>query len=166
MRFLVKLPLFCNRILESRLKCFSRLSTFNFQSCWLVRIIILPALATLYFSGCASEMGRGSTKALYTITETLEVRYEDIGKEIQLRLDQKLFFHFSKNPEEPGTWKLIDYSRRPLLLLSETPRVSSGAWGLLFQARAMGSGEIELVFEPDSDAFPSRTIKFEISITR
>lgn len=126
-------------------------------------LLILAALSLL---GCASEMSRGSSKALYTIADTLEVHRNDIGKEIQLHRDQKLFFNFSKNPDEPGSWKLVDYSKRTLLLLSETPRVSPGDWGLLLQARALGSGEVELLFTPDDEALPSCNIKFETSISR
>ena len=158
---MIQTSLFSNSIFKLRLNLpFFQPSTFNSQL-----LSSLPILVALGLMGCASEMSHGSSKTLYTIADVLEVHREDIGKEIQLHRDQKLFFNFSKNPDEAGSWKLVDYSKRTLLLLSESPNVSAGAWGLLLQARALGSGEVELVFTPEDEALPSRTIKFEMSIS-
>ena len=122
--------------------------------------------ALLLFSGCAAEMGRGSARTLYTIADPLEVHCNDIGKNIQLRLDQKLLFTLEKDEENPGRWELVDYDKRTMLLLSETPRVAVGFQGFLLQARVMGSGEVTLRFIPAGEDKPPRDVKFEISIRR
>ncbi len=123
-------------------------------------------LALVLLAGCASQMSRGSSKSLYTVSEVLDVHREDIGKSVQLKLDQKIFFKMDPNPDKPGQWSLVDYSNRVLLLLSETPRVESGNWGLLLQARAMGSGEVTLRFTPFDENAQPETATFEISITK
>ena len=120
----------------------------------------------LLFAGCASEMGRGSTRALYTVADPLEVRRDDLGKDIQLRLDQKLLFNFETGGEHPGHWELLEYNNRILLLLSDTPRVATGFQGFLLQARAMGSGEVSLRFTPSDEGQQPQDVKFSISVRR
>ncbi len=116
--------------------------------------------------GCASEMSRGSSRALYTVAGVLEVHRDDIGKEIQLHLDQKLFFNLENDPEAPGQWALVDYEKQALLLLSETPRTAPGFWGLLLQARGLGSGYVTLRFTPADEGKPPQEVNFEVSIRR
>ena len=116
--------------------------------------------------GCISEMSRGSSRTLYTIAGVLEVRHDDLGKDIQLRLDQKLFFNLQNDPETPGQWTLVDYEGRTLLLLSETPRTAPGFWGLLLQARGLGSAYVTLRFTPTDEGKPPQEINFEIAIRR
>ncbi len=111
-------------------------------------------------------MGRGSARALYTIANVLEVRQGDIGKDIQMVLDQKLLFKFENNEKEPGQWELVDYEKRTLLLLSETPRMESGFWGVLLQARALGSGKVVLRFTPGEDGKQAEEVPFSILIRR
>lgn len=144
-------------------------------------------LMACLFSGCASDMGRGSSKSLYTVTEVIEVHREDIGKTIQARLDQKIFFNFTPYPDRLGQWAVKEYTNRTLLMLSDTPRVPVANWGALLQARALGSAEVTLTFTPYSETAPERatgempdapatprsttpsqpeTVTFEISITR
>jgi len=111
-------------------------------------------------------MGRGSERALYTIAGVLEVHQGDIGKDIQMTLDQKLLFKFELNPDQPGKWEWVDYERRTLLLLSETPRMEAGFWGVLLQARAFGSGKVVLRFTPGEDGKPAEEVCFSILIRR
>jgi hypothetical protein len=132
---------------------------------WLAKVFI-AALICLVWMGCASEMKRGSNRSLYTIADTLEVHASDIGKSIQLNRDQKLLFDFEKDDSQPGVWELVDYDRRKLLLLSDTPRMPSGHYGFLLQARVMGSGEVNLRFSPLEETQPSRDVTFEFSISR
>jgi len=129
---------------------------------------ISPAAACvcIYLAGCAAEMKRGSERTLYSILDVLEVYREDIGKDIQITLNQKLLFKFTDDPERAGSWELVDYDRRTLLLLSETPRVGPESWGLLLQARAMGMGEVNLRFTPDEEGAAPRMIRFNIAIRR
>lgn len=129
-------------------------------------IRLLPILLSALIFGCASEMGRGSGKSLYSVADVLEVHPEDAGKSIQLTLNQKLFFNFEVNPEETGQWSLENYDRRVLLLLSDTPRVASGGWGVLLQARALGYGDVTLKFTPEDEGKPPRTVVFDISIRK
>jgi hypothetical protein len=128
--------------------------------------LILSAFLILTIAGCASQMGKGSEKSLYTVSETLEVNRSDLGKSIQLKLDQKLFFNFDSNPEEPGYWELVQYNNRNLIILSETPRVAEGHWGVLMQARGLGFTDVELKFIPLDESHPSQNHNFSISITR
>ena len=121
-------------------------------------------LVVLFFSSCLSGMKRGSDKSLYTIAGILEVKREDAGKSIQLALDQKLFFKMDKTVEPAGEWELVSYEHPPLLLLSETPRVESGYWGLLLQARAFGNAEVKLRFTPHDENQPPKDVTFSISI--
>ncbi len=116
--------------------------------------------------GCASEIKRGSDKNLYTIADTLEVRREDIGKDIQLKLDQNLFFKIDQDKTLVGQWELVDYERRILLLLSDSPKTPSGSWGLLFQARSFGTGEVVLRFIPEGKNQPSEKVTFEILVRK
>jgi len=133
----------------------------TFYKCFFTGLVVL-----LLFAGCASEMGRGSTRALYTIADPLEVRRDDLGKDIQLRLDQKLLFNFETGGEHPGHWKLLDYNNRILLLLSDTPRVAPGFQGFLLQARALGGGEVSLRFTPSDEGRQPQDVKFSISVRR
>ena len=80
-------------------------------------------LVTFLLVSCASEMKRGSDATLYSIADPLEINREDIGKDIQLKLDQKLFFNMDNNSPISGRWELVDYERRTLLLLSNSPKV-------------------------------------------
>jgi hypothetical protein len=128
--------------------------------------LMSSVMVCLIFSGCTSGMSRGSERSLYTIAGVLEVHREDIGKDIQLVLDQKLLFSLEADPEAPGQWQLEDYDRRTMLLLSDTPRVPSDHWGVLLQARAMGSGYVKLRFVPDDTTQSSRDIRFNVSIRR
>lgn len=116
--------------------------------------------------GCASEIKRGSDKNLYTIVNTLEVRREDIGKDIQLKLDQNLFFKIDQDKTLVGQWELVDYERRILLLLSDSPKTPSGSWGLLFQARSFGTGEVVLRFIPEDKNQPPKKVTFEILVRK
>jgi hypothetical protein len=125
-------------------------------------VVLALALAT----GCAQQMSRGSAVSLYSVSDPLEVHRQDIGKSIQLRLDQKLFFNMETDGENPGQWELVDYEKRTLLLLSDTPRTMPGYRGFLLQARALGSGKVILRFTPlGEDAKPSEA-RFDISIRR
>lgn len=128
---------------------------------WLSAVFLL-----VFGPGCASEMSRGSSKSLYSIADTLVVNETDLGKTIQLRLDQKLMLNFQMNPDDPGDWDVDDYTNRNLLLLSDTPRVESGNWGRLFQARALGFGSIDLKFTPLDETKPVRTYQFSVTISR
>ncbi|MDD2707291.1 MAG: hypothetical protein PHV34_04720 [Verrucomicrobiae bacterium] len=130
----------------------------------------LLGVAMLGACGCAREMSRGSAALLYSIADPLEVRRSDIGKNIQLKLDQKVLFCMAKGDEdagvERGRWELADFDKRTLLLLSEYPRVEAGCWGLLLQARSLGSGEVVLKFIPDDESKTPKEVKFEISIRK
>lgn len=128
--------------------------------------VFTGALMCLVWVGCASEMKRGSSRSLYTIADTLEVHSSDVGKSIQLKLDQKLLFDFEKDDSQAGVWEMVDYDRRKLLLLSDTPRMASGHYGFLFQGRVMGSGEVVFRFSPLDEAQPARDVAFEFSISR
>ena len=124
-------------------------------------------LALLLFAGCAGgEMSRGSARSLYTIADVMEVHREDIGKSIQLKLNQKLFFHLENDPASPGEWTMVDYDQRTLLLLSDSPRVRPGFWGLLLEGRAIGSGEVNLRFTPSGEGKNPQEVKFEFSVRK
>jgi hypothetical protein len=123
-------------------------------------------LAVYLLTGCASEMKRGSDKELYTIATVLEVHRDDIGKRIQLTLNQNLLFDFEPDTSRAGDWELIDYDRKTLLLLSETPRLPSNHWGVLLQARGIGSGEIRFRFTPHEDPHNMQQHIFEVSTRR
>ena len=135
----------------------------NFLSgkCFLIGVIW-----GIVFSGCASEMGRGSGHSLYTFSDPLEVQSEDEGKDLQLRLDQKLLFKLKNGGESSGQWELVDYDKRTLLLLSDSPRVGTGFQGFLLQARALGHGNVSLHFDPTDENNSSRDLRFEVSIRR
>ena len=126
----------------------------------------LVGLFCLLLASCASEMKRGSDKSIYTIADTMEVFRSDIGKNIQLRLDQKLFFKMENDPDQPGKWELIEHDRRTLLLLSTSPRTAPGVWGILLQARALGSGSVKLRFTPADETKTPQEILFETEIRR
>jgi len=130
--------------------------------------VLAGLLVFSFFSGCAGSGGmkRGSGRALYTIADPLEVYREDIGKSIQLRLDQKLLFKMERGGENPGEWKLVNHSNRILLLLSDAPRVMSNYQGFLLQARVIGSGEVTLRFTPSAEDQQPQDVKFEISVRR
>ena len=117
-------------------------------------------------SGCAHQMSRGSEKSLYTISGVLEVFRADLGKDIQLRLNQSLLFRLEKDPALDGHWELVDYDRQLLLLLSDTPRVKPEEWGLLLQARAYGRGELKLRYVPAGEGETPRETTLAISISR
>lgn len=127
---------------------------------------MLALLVGAFFMGCASEMGRGSATKLYTIADTLEVRREDIGKDIQLKLDQNLFFNLQKDEPSAGQWELVDYERRILLLLSDSPRTASGYWRVLFQGRSFGEGEVVLRFTPDDKNQTTKDVTFEVLVSK
>ena len=124
------------------------------------------AFTLIFLAGCASEMKRGSEETLYTIASTLEVNRNDIGKDIQLKLNQYLFFHFEIDPNERGQWKLVNHDPKTLLLLNENPRTAPGHWGSLFQARGIGSGEVQLRFVPVDKTQESKEVVFEFSVRR
>ncbi|MBI4028384.1 MAG: hypothetical protein HY360_25590 [Verrucomicrobia bacterium] len=124
------------------------------------------AAVFLGFVGCASEMKRGSDKLLYTIADTLDVRREDLGKDIQLQLGQNLLFKIAADPDEPGRWELVHHDSRTLLLLSETPRVGENTWGLLLRANAIGAGAVVLRFIPNREGADVRAVKFETFVRR
>jgi hypothetical protein len=128
--------------------------------------ILFLSVSGLLLSGCANQIPKGSSKTLYTIAETLEITQADLSKDVQLRLDQKLLFNLEPNPEELGTWMLVDYDNRHLLLLNDTPRVASGNWGLLLQARALGSAEVQIRFVPLTENSTPKNYTFPISISR
>lgn len=111
-------------------------------------------------------MKRGSDKSLYSIAGVLEARREDVGKSIQLALDQKLLFKLETKGEEPGSWELVSYEHPPLLLLSDTPKMEAGYWGLLLQARAIGSASVKLRFTPADESQPPKDVTFAITIHR
>ena len=111
-------------------------------------------------------MGRGSEKKMYTIADTMEVNRKDFGKSIQLRLDQKLFLNLENDPDKPGQWELVDDDRRILLLLSDSPRTASGFWGVLLQARYLGSGSLKLRFTPTNENEKPEDFEFEILVRR
>ena len=120
---------------------------------------------SLCLTGCAGGMGRGSSRTLYTVLETMEVRDDDIGKDIQLKLDQKVLFKFKKT-SPMGEWRVMDYEKRTLLFLTDTARVESDCAGILFQARGIGPATVDLVFMPDAEGQQPREVHFEISIRR
>ena len=129
-----------------------------------MKFLVWGIAAALVFCSCTSGIKRGSDKALYTIAATLEVKREDIGKSIQLKRDQQLFFKLDQKGEEPGAWELLSYDHPPLFLLSETPRVEAGYWGLLLQARSSGAAAVKLRFTPADESHPAQEITFDISI--
>jgi hypothetical protein len=132
-----------------------------------LRFLCSLLLVVLFGIGCASpKTPRGSSKALYTIAETLEVNVDDVGKEIQLRLNQDLFFHLMIDPAEPGDWELLDFDKRTLKFLSDTPRTTPGYWGVLFRGNALGTGYVTLRFTPTDTNIAPHDIKFEISIRK
>jgi hypothetical protein len=120
----------------------------------------------MLITGCVSEMSKGSAKNLYTIADILQVNRADLGKDIQLKLDQKLFFNFEPDPEHLGDWELVQYDNRHLLMLNDHPYVESGNWGLLLQARALGFSEVELRFTPVDENEKPQNYIFSISISR
>lgn len=122
--------------------------------------------ALLAGTGCAQQMGRGSPRSLYTIAGVLEVFRQDLGKDAQMRLDQQLLFRLEKDPALDGHWSLVECSPGVLLVLSETPRVPPGEWGLLLQARALGRGEVKLRYTPAEEEQPPRDYLFEVSVAR
>ena len=123
-------------------------------------------LFTLFVTGCASQIGKGSSKTLYSIAGVLEVNRQDLGKDIQLNLDQKLFFNMDTTQEMPGQWSLAEYDNRILLLLSDTPRVESEHWGVLLQGRFLGSGEVVLQFTPTDENLKPQTFHFSVSVRK
>ncbi len=129
-----------------------------------IRRLLPMLLAAVVLVGCASEMKRGSARTLYTIAGTLEVGRGDIGKDIQLTRDQQLLFKMDQTSAPSGKWEMVDYDNRTLLLLSETPRLESGFWGVLLQARALGQGAVRLRFTPDDESIAPREVTFEIQI--
>ena len=130
--------------------------------------LVVAALggALLAGSGCAEQMGRGSARSLYTIAGVLEVFRQDLGKDAQMRLDQQLLFRLEKDPKLDGHWSLVEYSPGVLIVLSESPRVQPGEWGLLLQARALGRGEVKLRYTPSETEQEPRDYALEISIVR
>jgi hypothetical protein len=116
--------------------------------------------------GCAGEMKKGSDQRMYTIATVLEVNRKDIGKDIQLTLNQKLMFNMENDPARLGTWEMVEYDPRILLLLSDTPRTAPGVWGVLLEARALGAGDVKLRFTPSDEKEPPENVLFQISVRR
>jgi len=131
-----------------------------------INVVLSSLVLGFLLSGCTSEMPKGSAQSLYTIADTLEVTKGDLGKSIQLKLNQKLLLNFESDPAQLGNWELVQYDNRTLLLLSENPRLPSENWGRLFQARVLGFAEIELRFVPQDENIPVQKHRFSISITR
>lgn len=128
--------------------------------------LAVAALGVALMVGCAQQMSRGSQRSLYTIAGTLEVFRQDLGKDAQMRLDQQLLFRLEKNPELDGHWALVEHTPGVLIVLSETPRVQTGEWGLLLQARALGRGEVKLRYLPSEEGQAPRDYTLEISVVR
>jgi hypothetical protein len=120
----------------------------------------------LFLAGCASEMGRGSSQSVYSIASVLTVFRDDIGKDVQLKLDQNLLFDFDKDPVRSGEWSLDEYDPRTLTLLSETPQLPDGDWGVLLRGKAIGSGWVKFKFTPYDEEKPPEEVKFYITIKK
>jgi hypothetical protein len=128
--------------------------------------IFFGLIAIFLLGGCASEMGRGSSQSVYSIANVLTVFRDDIGKDLQLRLDQSLLFDFDKDPEKSGVWSLAEYDPRTLLLLSETPRLPEGDWGVLLRGKAIGSGWVTFKFTHYDEEKAPEEVKFFVSVRR
>lgn len=129
-------------------------------------LLALLALLSPCFAGCAHGLGRGSPHTIFSYADILEVHRIDAGKDIQMKLDQKLFFNFDKESGVSGKWSLDEYNNRTLLLLNEHPTTASGYWGILFQARGLGSSYVKLKFTPDDETKSSLSLTFDVSIHR
>ncbi len=137
-----------------------------FQSTATRLAVTALGVALLAGAGCAEQMSRGSARSLYTIAGVLEVFRQDLGKDAQMRIDQQLLFRLEKDPKLDGHWSLVEYSPGVLIVLSESPRVQPGEWGLLLQARALGRGEVKLRYTPSEAEQEPRDYTLEISIVR
>ncbi len=113
-------------------------------------------------------MGRGSSRALYTVAGVMEVYRQDLvqGKSAQLWLDQQMLFRLEKDPEVDGRWEFVGCTPGVLLVLSESPRVSSGEWGLLLQARAFGQGNVQIRYLPSAEQEKPRDYTIEVSVRK
>lgn len=130
--------------------------------------LVLAAACAIAFTGCAEQMGRGSSRAIYTISGTMEVFRQDLAleKSAQLRIDQQLLFRLEKDPAMDGKWEFVELTGNVLLLLSDSPRVASGEWGLLLQARSLGRGEVKLRYVPSAEGEKPREYSLEVSVSR
>lgn len=113
-------------------------------------------------------MGRGSSQVLYTVANVMEVYRQDLvlGKSAQMWMDQQMLFRLENDPDDDGRWEFVGCTPGVFLVLSESPRVASGEWGLLLQARALGRGEIHVRYRPFAEGRAPREYTMEVSVRR
>ncbi len=129
-------------------------------------IRFLGLVGALVLSGCTGTMPKGSERSLYTVADVLEVHRADLAKSIQLRLNQKILFDLDQDPDQPGEWGLVDYDNRVMILLSDSPRLPPGDWGVLLEGRALGYGQVTVKFIPTDDSLEPKTYTMDVSIKK
>jgi predicted secreted protein len=134
----------------------------NFKLLGLLAVVVLIGGA-----GCTmgSGVSRGSDTTLLSIAGEIRFTNKDLGKNVNLRRNQKLIISLKSDPEVYGKWTISGPSPQQLMLRSRGVRGESAlneVW--YFEAIGMGYTNITFSYTPYDDTIPPRVYKCPIFV--
>ena len=133
------------------------------------RLLLLIAAAIIVTSGAGCTMGsgvsRGSDTTLFSVAGEIRFSNKDLGKNVNLRRNQKLIISLKSDPEVYGKWTISGPSPQQLMLRSRSVRGESAlneVW--YFEAIGMGYTTITLTYTPYDETMPARVHKSPVFV--